>query len=245
MSPHRFATFLVAALAIGTLATSLLWSGQLAMPQTAALEPVTQTTIIGEMVPMQMQGWPWSFFGVDRSEPEVLREPRAGPEPREQGGEPKRRREGMSGTYRTVCVRLCDGFYWPLSHATTPDHFARDAKRCEQACPARSRLFVHHTSDAEAVAMKDLRGQPYDKLDNAFRHRREFVAGCTCHGNPWDAEALARHRGYAEAAKAGKTPIVASVGNARGDKSRRELRTTRSDRWARRGGWRDHAENRD
>jgi hypothetical protein len=235
MYPRLFATFLVAALAIGTLATSLLWSGQSTMPQTAAPEP--------EMVPMQ--GWPWSFFGVDRSEPEVLREPRAGPEPREQGGEPKRRRGGMSGTYRTVCVRLCDGFHWPISHATTPDHFARDAKRCEQACPARSRLFVHQASDAEPAAMKDLHGQPYDKLENAFRHRREYVAGCTCHGNPWDAEALARHRGYAEAAKAAKTPAVANVGNARSDKSRRELRTTRSDRWARGGGWRDHAENRD
>ncbi|HEY6027233.1 MAG TPA: DUF2865 domain-containing protein, partial [Pseudolabrys sp.] len=27
------------------------------------------------------------------------------------------------GTYRTVCVRTCDGYYFPISFATTPDRF--------------------------------------------------------------------------------------------------------------------------
>src|SRR5690606_29512315 len=30
------------------------------------------------------------------------------------------------GTYRTVCVRLCDGFFFPISFATTPDRFGAD-----------------------------------------------------------------------------------------------------------------------
>ena len=232
-----------AALALGALAPSLLRTAPLSTVQTAPAGPVTETTI-GKMVPMQ--GWPWNVFGAGRSEPEVPREPRASPEPREQGNEQRRRRGDTLGTYRTVCVRLCDGFLWPISHATTRDHFARDAKRCEQACPGRSRLFVHHTSDTEPPAMKDLHGQPYDRLANAFRYQREYVANCTCHGNPWDAEALARHRGYAEAAKAGKRPVVANVEKPRVEQraSRRELRTTRSERWAR-GGWRDREENHD
>src|SRR3981081_2667513 len=29
-----------------------------------------------------------------------------------------------SGTYRTVCVRTCDGFYFPISFATVPSRFA-------------------------------------------------------------------------------------------------------------------------
>jgi hypothetical protein len=229
-----------AALALGALAPSLLRTAPLSTAQTAPAGPVTETTTIGKMVPMQ--GWPWNLFGDGRSE--MPREPRAGPEPREQGNEQRRGRGDTSGTYRTVCVRLCDGFFWPISHATTRGHFARDAKRCEQVCPNRSRLFVHQTSDAEPPAMKDLHGQPYDRLDNAFRYQREYVANCTCHGNPWDAEALARHRAYAEAAKAGKTPVAASVERPRVEQraSRRELRAARSERWAR-GGWRDRDGN--
>ena len=139
------------------------------------------------------------------------------------------------------------GSFGQSVHATTRDHFARDAKRCEQACPTRSRLFIHHVSDVEPAAMKDLHGQPYDRLDNAFRHQREYVASCTCHGNPWEAEALARHRAYAEAAKAGKTPVAAGVAKPAVEQqraSRRELRTNRSERWAR-GGWRNREDDHD
>ena len=31
-------------------------------------------------------------------------------------------------TYRTVCVRLCDGYYFPVSFSTLPSHFARDTE---------------------------------------------------------------------------------------------------------------------
>jgi hypothetical protein len=47
------------------------------------------------------------------------------------------------GTYRTLCVRLCDGFYFPISYSTLRERFVADAKQCEQRCPSRSRLFVH------------------------------------------------------------------------------------------------------
>ena len=151
----------------------------------------------------------------------------------------------MYGTFRTVCVRLCDGFYWPISHATTRDRFSRDAKQCEQGCPSRSRLFVHRTSDTEPIAMKDLDGQPYEKLANAFRHQREYVADCTCRGNPWDEAALARHRAYAEAAQADKEKAVATVEKPRSDQlAKRERDNGRSQRWARSGS-RDRAGNED
>jgi hypothetical protein len=74
------------------------------------------------------------------------------------------------------------------------------------ACPGKSRLFVHRTgSDDIDDELSDLEGRPYDELENAFRFRREYVADCTCRSNPWDEEALARHRAYAEAEKATKT----------------------------------------
>src|ERR1700761_7708591 len=36
-----------------------------------------------------------------------------------------------SGTYRTVCVRACDGGYFPISFATTPARFPDDEKTCK------------------------------------------------------------------------------------------------------------------
>jgi uncharacterized protein DUF2865 len=49
--------------------------------------------------------------------------------------------------------------------------------------------------------MKSIEGAAYRDLKNAFRYRKEYVADCTCRGHPWDAEAIARHRAYAGAAK--------------------------------------------
>src|SRR3954469_12032226 len=41
-----------------------------------------------------------------------------------------------SGTFRTVCVRTCDGAYFPISFATTPGRFQDDEKSCKALCPA-------------------------------------------------------------------------------------------------------------
>ena len=107
----------------------------------------------------------------------------------------------FSGTYRTVCVRLCDGFYFPISFSTSRAHFASDAARCEASCPKRSRLFVHPTGVSDEPAhMTDLQGKPYSQLPNASRSQREYVADCTCRGNPWDPQEAARHQAYADAA---------------------------------------------
>src|SRR5580698_11017337 len=36
----------------------------------------------------------------------------------------------QSGTYRTLCVRSCDGAYFPISFATVPARFADDERTC-------------------------------------------------------------------------------------------------------------------
>lgn len=111
---------------------------------------------------------------------------------------PNERRQSpqSAGTYRTLCVRLCDGFYFPISFATTRSRFADDASRCEQQCPSRSRLFVYRNPGEEVEDMADLKGEPYTKLPEAFRFRTSYVPDCTCRGNPWDPETAARHAAY-------------------------------------------------
>ena len=46
----------------------------------------------------------------------------------------------QSGTFRTLCVRTCDGFYFPISYATTPARFAEDERTCQRLCPAATVL---------------------------------------------------------------------------------------------------------
>lgn len=199
-----------------------------------------QPATIGEMQPTQ--SWVWDLFG-GRSR-ETQSESRRRPEPENRNwlgsgwGDQDfgvRRPESSSGSYRALCVRLCDGFPFPISHATTRERFAANAKQCEQSCPGRSRLFVVRSSVEGPDDSVDLRGQPYRKLATAFRYRTEYDASCTCRGNPWDEAALARHRAYAEAEKAGKAkPVAAAEKPAKSQEaSRREGRTLRSSRTAR------------
>ena len=100
------------------------------------------------------------------------------------------------GYFRTMCVRLCDGFPIPMSFSTTRSQFAKDARRCAQACPA-GRLFVYRNPGGDLDDMVDLEGHAYRQLPTAFLHQSTYVENCTCHGNPWDPAAIARHQSYA------------------------------------------------
>lgn len=119
------------------------------------------------------------------------------------------------GTYRTVCVRLCDGFFFPISFATTPDRFGADEAACNARCASGARLYVYPNPGAEPEEMRDVRGQPYTDLKNAFLFRTEYVEACTCKPHPWEQEALARHRLYAERAQKGRRAVAAKVHPAR------------------------------
>jgi hypothetical protein len=154
-----------------------------APPPARAGEPITTAGLLD-----------WIFRG--REQDGEQRHPRMESQPLldERGKRP--RRSAASDTYRTLCVRLCDGFYFPISFSTIPNRFAIDAKRCEQSCPTRSRLFFHRNPGKSVVEMLDSKGQPYRNLPTAFSHLTRHIADCTCQGNAWDAEALARHRGY-------------------------------------------------
>lgn len=101
-----------------------------------------------------------------------------------------------SATYRTVCVRLCDGYYWPISYATTRSSFERDAAKCEASCGG-AKLYVYRNPGEEAEDMVDLRGQPYTRLTTAFLYRTQYDAQCKCQPHPWEEAARLRHRIYA------------------------------------------------
>ncbi|MGI9384463.1 MAG: DUF2865 domain-containing protein, partial [Methyloligellaceae bacterium] len=95
------------------------------------------------------------------------------------------------GTYRTLCVRMCDGYYWPMTFSTSRGGFKRDQQRCQSSCSAPAKLFVHRNPGGNADTMRDLSGKPYSGLPNAFRYRREYVETCRCRPQPWSEAAQA------------------------------------------------------
>ncbi len=96
---------------------------------------------------------------------------------------------------RTVCVRICDGYFWPISYSTAGGNFERDQAACERSCTSPAKLYV--TAGQEPEHMVDLKGQPYSRLKAAFAFRSKFDADCKCKPHPWEQEALDRHRQYA------------------------------------------------
>lgn len=84
-------------------------------------------------------------------------------------------------TYRTLCVRLCDGFYFPVSFSTLPNHFERDAEVCQSRCAAPSALYFHQNPGAGVDQMLSFSTkEPYTKLKEAFLYRKQYVDGCSC-----------------------------------------------------------------
>ena len=106
----------------------------------------------------------------------------------------------QKGTYRTVCVRLCDGAQFPVSFSTTRDRFKADAAKCQSNCSSPTRLFVGPPT-GPLSQMVDVNGNAYSDLATAFKFTTSYDAACTCRGQPWETASLERHRALARDAK--------------------------------------------
>ncbi len=98
----------------------------------------------------------------------------------------------MSSTYRTLCVRTCDGYYFPISFQASSTRFPEDEQTCQRLCPAAEvALYTHRNPGEEVGQSVSLAGRPYRDLPTAFRYRQALDQACTCRkpGQSW-AEAL-------------------------------------------------------
>lgn len=85
------------------------------------------------------------------------------------------------GGYRTLCVRTCDGYYWPVSFSTGPSQFSTDAATCHATCPNQEVMLYYHrpgTPGEEAVSASG--NEPYSSLANALRYRTKYEKSCQC-----------------------------------------------------------------
>lgn len=103
------------------------------------------------------------------------------------------------GPYRTMCVRACDGFYFPLRNNAMRRNFSSDVKSCRSACGDEARLYYYPENGGSVDTMTDLAGRAYKDMPQAFAYRKTLVSGCTCKPAPWSREEAARHLGYAVA----------------------------------------------
>jgi uncharacterized protein DUF2865 len=152
------------------------------------------------------------FGGEERREPRRPRrieQPRRAPPPAPQeappqavvppAGPPETMGPPVPATFRTMCVRLCDGYYWPVSYATTQEYFARDEQACLNSCGASAALYSYPNPGGQPDDMVNLQGQPYKSLATAFVYRTVYDPNCKCRAHPWEAAAIARHKAYAAA----------------------------------------------
>lgn len=93
-----------------------------------------------------------------------------------------------TGAYRTLCVRTCDGYYFPISYSASQAKFLEDEKVCQRQCPAAEVALYYHRNPGEDVNQAiSVSGQPYTALPTAFLYRKEYNAACSCRrpGESW------------------------------------------------------------
>ena len=92
---------------------------------------------------------------------------------------------GLSGSFRTLCVRTCDGYFFPISYGVASSLFERDQNACSAMCPGTQvELHYYRVPNQESADMVSAAtGLPYDQLPNAWRYREQRSSPtprCTC-----------------------------------------------------------------
>ena len=139
-----------------------------------------------------------NIFGSAPAEPKSRTNVERSPSPfgpGASGHSPYNSMKPRSGRYRTVCVRMCDGYYFPIRHEARRRDFHKDAKACSNRCGG-GRLYYLDSNSDNTAAMVDLTGRRYDQLDTAFLYRKTLINGCSCRPMPWTAAERARHSRY-------------------------------------------------
>ena len=94
------------------------------------------------------------------------------------GGSGRSLREGST---RTVCVRLCDGFYFPINSRSHSDNFYEELAMCVGRCPGADVSLYYHGADSPVESMRStLTGERYVNLPTAFAYRKAASESCGC-----------------------------------------------------------------
>ena len=93
-------------------------------------------------------------------------------------------------SYRTMCVRSCDGYYFPISFSTISSRFRDDESKCRSLCAAPTELYYYRNPGEEVDQMVGLDGRPYKESKTAFKHRQTYVKGCSCKAEEYSLQEI-------------------------------------------------------
>jgi hypothetical protein len=85
---------------------------------------------------------------------------------------------GGGGGYRTLCVRSCDGYFFPISFSASRSKFKIDEAVCKGMYPegAASLYVVSNATDADRAV--SLKGEPLANQTFEADHLKTFVPAC-------------------------------------------------------------------
>lgn len=94
----------------------------------------------------------------------------------------------LGGEFRTVCVRTCDGYFFPMSNAASMGDFERDQKNCDSSCPGTEMqvFYTRGQSGDSADMTSSATGRPYRELPTAYLYKqssRPPACGCNAAQN--------------------------------------------------------------
>jgi hypothetical protein len=85
---------------------------------------------------------------------------------------------------RTVCVRTCDGGFFPMTPDATAADFQRDADSCAKMCPGvQTELFFHYLQKETTQMVSASTGAPYSAMPYAFAYKKRLPgerSSCSC-----------------------------------------------------------------
>ncbi len=81
---------------------------------------------------------------------------------------------------RVVCVRLCDGYYFPVNHSIKQKNLAKDEQKCLGQYPeGQAALYIDRSGGENIAAMVSLDGkQKYGDQPFAFAFQQRFDPAC-------------------------------------------------------------------
>lgn len=160
-------------------------------PQIAAAPSPRQRSLFDELFGVRPGPLPPSDFPPAQQEANLRRVPLEPVQsPLDDGEEEDGVRRG--GGSKAVCVRKCDGGFFPVSYSARSRNADSLGDMCKALCPnAEVELFTYRASgEIEEAVSAD--GEAYTSLPNAFKFQKTFDPACGCKppGQSW-VQALA------------------------------------------------------
>jgi len=100
--------------------------------------------------------------------------------------------DGARSGSKAVCVRTCDGSFFPVSYSAGGGRFDSLQQMCSALCPNAEVSLYTYSPSADIEQAVSITGTPYMDSPNALKYRQTFDSSCSCRkrGQSW-AEALA------------------------------------------------------